>query len=886
MKLLGRAFRRLSIRWKVVSIMLGITAISLALAGAGLLWNTRLTFERQTQQRLTLLADVIGLNSTAALAFNDARAAGETLAALRSDAHVMAGGLYDARGRLFARYRRSDVDVTLPASPPSAKDASVERGHAAISRTIYLKGQPVGTVYLSADTGEWMDTLWGFIGILATLFAAVLAVGLLVAIWLQRIVTEPIAELAELTRRVGHERDYSLRAGKHGDDELGVLADGLNDMLTEVGRRRAELLQTQEELKQRVAELDAEVAERRRAEAQLSYSREQLANFVENANVGMHWVGPDGTILWANRYELEMLGYAAEDYIGRSIAEFHHEREVIDDILKRLTGGETIENYEAKLRHQDGTIRDVLINSSGYFEAGKFIHTRCFTRDVTERKRTEDALRQSEERYRTLVAATTSVVYTTDARGNTVERQPSWEAYTGQPWDSYADFGGLTMVHTEDRARYEREWNAAIANDAVFEIEARLWHSRSQAHRYCATRAIPLRDTNGSVREWIGTMTDIDDRKRAEEQFRLAVEAAPNAMVMVDQSGRIVLANRQLETLFGYGRAEMLGKSVELLVPERLQRAQPTFWSDFFADPHARPMGGEPELYGRHKDGRQIPVEIGLNPFTTADGVFCLASIIDVAERKRAEQDLRRYTEELERSNRELAQFAYVASHDLQEPLRAISGCVQLLQQRYDQKLDARADELIQHAVHGAMRMQALINDLLSYSRVGTRGKPFESCDMAQPLQEALANLSLAVNEAEAKVTWEELPAVSGDPTQITQVFQNLIGNALKFRGDRPPHIHVTARSRAGGHVISVSDNGIGIEPQYFERIFGVFQRLHSRNKYPGNGIGLAICRKIIERHGGRIWVESVPGQGSTFYFTIPTGGVQNEQPERYGQQN
>jgi PAS domain S-box-containing protein len=342
-----------------------------------------------------------------------------------------------------------------------------------------------------------------------------------------------------------------------------------------------------------------------------------------------------------------------------------------------------------------------------------------------------------------------------------------------------------------------------------------------------------------------------------------------------------------LETLFGYTREELFGRSIEVLLPERARGLHPGFPNDFSSATDARQIGDAGDLYGRHKDGRHVMVEVGLNPFTTADGVFSLASIVDITERKRAEQELRRFTDELQRSNRELAQFAYVASHDLQEPLRAISGCVQLLQQRYQSKLDERADDLIQHAVSGAVRMQTLINDLLSYSRIGTRAKPFEPCDLAQPLQETLANLSVAIKEAGAAVTWDDMPVMHADPTQFTQLFQNLVSNALKFRGnDRTARIHIGVDQQGAGQIVYVRDNGIGIEPQYYERIFGVFQRLHGRNKYPGNGIGLAICRKIVERHGGRMWVESVPGEGSTFYFTVPDGGGHNEQqqPERNSQ--
>ena len=275
----------------------------------------------------------------------------------------------------------------------------------------------------------------------------------------------------------------------------------------------------------------------------------------------------------------------------------------------------------------------------------------------------------------------------------------------------------------------------------------------------------------------------------------------------------------------------------------------------------------------------------------------------EVAERKRAEKKLRRTVTDLERSNVELQQFAYVASHDLQEPLRMVSSYMQLLERRYKGKLDADADDFIEFAVDGAKRMQALINDLLTFSRVGTRGEPFKMTDCEDVLEQVLANLEVAISESGAVVTHDLLPTVAADASQLTQLFQNLIGNAIKFRGDESPRVHISTTKGTGirdqrseirdresestnyelqttnyeAWAFSVADNGIGIDPEFFDRIFVIFQRLHGRDEYSGTGIGLAVCKKIVERHGGRMWVESEPGKGSTFYFTIPAKGAERQ---------
>jgi PAS domain S-box-containing protein len=347
----------------------------------------------------------------------------------------------------------------------------------------------------------------------------------------------------------------------------------------------------------------------------------------------------------------------------------------------------------------------------------------------------------------------------------------------------------------------------------------------------------------------LASVVDISARKRAEARFRVVVEASPNGIVMVDHAGTIVLVNRETERLFGYAREELLGKPIEMLVPHDARQRHPAYRAGFFQQPQSRAMGAGRDLFGRRKDGAEIRVEIGLSPIEMDDGVFVLASVVDIDARKRTEEELRRSNEELER-------FAYVASHDLQEPLRMVGSYVQLLAKRYKGKLDSDADDFIEFAVQGAKRMQRLIEDLLAYSRVGTRGG-------------ALASLKLAIDEAGATITHDPLPTVRADPGQLEHLFTNLIANAVKFRGSEPPKIHVGVRRDGDRWVFSVQDNGIGIDPKYFDRIFVIFQRLHERERYPGTGVGLAICKKIVERHGGRMWVESQPDQGATFFFTL-----------------
>ena len=382
--------------------------------------------------------------------------------------------------------------------------------------------------------------------------------------------------------------------------------------------------------------------------------------------------------------------------------------------------------------------------------------------------------------------------------------------------------------------------------------------------------------------------------QKKEEEFRELYDHAPLGYHEYNKEGKITRVNQTDLEMLGYTAEEMIGQPMwKFNVEEELAKEQ------ILAKLAGRlPPGKNLVRIYRRKDGSTFPVLIEDRLIKDERGeiIGIRCTIQDITERKRAEEALqqsekelkeqaqelqkeliqrRRVEEELARSNKELGQFAYVASHDLQEPLRMVTSYVQLLSRRYRGKLDGNADEFIGFAVNGAARMQQLINDLLTYSRVGTKGREFEPTDCEIVLQQSLKNLQIAIEEKQAIVSHDPLPTVMADNVQLGQLFQNLIGNAIKFQGTEPPHVHVSASRNGNGWVFSVRDNGIGIAPEYAERIFVIFQRLHSLEKYPGTGIGLAVCKKIVERHGGRIWVESESGKGAIFYFTLPGKGEQ-----------
>lgn len=354
--------------------------------------------------------------------------------------------------------------------------------------------------------------------------------------------------------------------------------------------------------------------------------------------------------------------------------------------------------------------------------------------------------------------------------------------------------------------------------------------------------------------------------RESEDNLRAILDATQESITLYAVDGTILAANTVAADRFGRIPGTVVGQHFSKCVPAHLVESRQARLQDVIVTRHS--VRFEDEQHGLIFDHTYCPIFDGRQVKRIA------AFSRDITRRKQADQALSHVAEELSRSNQELEQFASVASHDLQEPLRAVSGYVSLIEERMHDRLDAKALQHIDGAIKGAERMQRLIIDLLALSRVGSQGKAFAPVDLQTVFTHAVHSLSVSLRETGAQVTHDPLPAVHADAGQLVQLFQNLLGNAIKFRGERVPEIHVGAEQQAGEWVFSVRDNGIGIEPQYFERIFLIFQRLHTRTQYPGTGIGLAICKKIIERHSGAIRVESRPGEGSTFFFTLPCKGT------------
>jgi PAS domain S-box-containing protein len=499
---------------------------------------------------------------------------------------------------------------------------------------------------------------------------------------------------------------------------------------------------------------------------------------------------------------------------------------------------------------------------------------------VIEHEQGESAAR-NEELFKTVIENALEFITIIDGDGIVRYESPSAEVRSGYKPEDIIGKRIFDIIHPDDLPKAIDIFNRTIQNPDKTQSGEVCFRDNYGRWRILEAKVRNLLN-NPIVKGIVINSYDITEKRQAETQlresenlYRTLTEYSLTGIYLFRER-RYLFANEMYSKISGYSWDDLKSMDpVDLIAPEYRKQ---------LSERVKKRLAGEdvPSDYETQilrKDGAVRDVHIKATRVKYEGEPTVLGNIIDITERKRSEEALKVRSEELARSNRDLEQFAYVASHDLQEPLRMVTSYVQLLARRYIGKLDSDADDFIRFAVDGAIRMWKLINDLLTYSRVGTRGKELEPTDCEMVLNQSLSNLKVAIEDNGAVVTHDPLPTVTGDNPELVELFQNLIGNAIKFRGDEPPRVHVSASRNGNEWTFSVRDNGIGIAPEYAERIFVIFQRLHSREEYPGTGIGLAISQKIVERHGGRIWMESEPEKGTTFYFTLPKEGVQQTRP-------
>jgi len=631
-----------------------------------------------------------------------------------------------------------------------------------------------------------------------------------------------------------------------------------------------------------------DITARKQAEASLLESERRFRRTFELAGSGVAHIGMDRRFLRVNRRLCEILGYPQDELLRLTGRQISHpdDLDVINAQRPLLYAGE-IDSVRVEKRYlrKDGSI--VWVSFTMVVErdaAGKPQYEIAFFDDITARKQAEAALRESEERFRSVVDSANDGILVYDKQLNVVAGNLAAERILRLPLADIIGAAGFTSllpcVHADGSPVLpdERPTRLTVKSGKPLTGQIVGIYRPDGSMNWVSVNTGFLRRPGET--DWYGVVSTIGDITKqrnaelalsaSEALYRQTFELATTGIAHVDLTGRFMQVNRSLCEILGYSEKELIGRSVkEISHPEdrNLTDSQ-----------RMRVRSGEKpsvrfEKRYIRKNGAIVWVSLSVALACDASGApqYEIALFDDITERKKAEAALREAHEELQRSNAELEQFAYVASHDLQEPLRMVSSYTQLLMRRYGDKLDGDAKEFTAFIVDGATRMKQLIEDLLAYSRVGTRDKNFKPADAGSSLKRALINLRAAIQDSGATVTQDKLPTIQCDEVQVAQLFQNLIGNALKFRAtDKAPAVHVGVADRAQEWEFMVRDNGIGIEPQYFERIFMVFQRLHNKGEYPGTGIGLAIVKKVVERHGGRIWVQSQPGAGTTFHFTMP----------------
>lgn len=583
-----------------------------------------------------------------------------------------------------------------------------------------------------------------------------------------------------------------------------------------------------------------------------------------------------GRYLLMNRAGAAYLDRDPDDVVGRTDEELYPTdlAGTIREADRAVIETEDIVAYEST--DMSGDAPRHFLTTKGPFRDGSGDVAGIFgiSREITDRVLAE----QERDRFFTLSQDLFAIA---DLEGRFVRLNPAWEQVLGYSVEELTGRSFVDFVHPEDRERTEAR-AASLAEEknesAAFENRYRtrdgsyrwfMWKSRAdvQAGRiFAAARDITERKLAEAQMEKVNAALS-----ESEERFRHLFANSPDAVIMIDPHASnvawpIVDCNEAACRMNGYTREELLGQSVDIL---NVEPGTPEERAEYLERLRREGLVSI-ETDHRHKDGHAFPVEISTSVISLNGRELVMGIDRDITERRRLEKEAADRAEDLARSNQELEQFAYVASHDLQEPLRIVAGYAQLLTKRYRGTLGQDADEFIEYMVDGVRRMQELIDALLQYSRVGRKGREMAPVDLDVAFDDAMANLRAAIEESQARVTRDDLPDVVADRLQLAQLFQNLIGNALKFKGEEPPAVHVGAERHNGEWILEVRDNGIGIEPQYVDRIFDIFERLHSRERYDGTGIGLSICKKIVERHGGRIWVESDAGHGSAFRFTIP----------------
>lgn len=669
--------------------------------------------------------------------------------------------------------------------------------------------------------------------------------------------------------------------------------------------------------------LENKLADKEKQLQEMRSRLEKVTDFIENATVPLHWVNDEGIIIWANKAELDLLGYTSEEYIGHSIIQFHKDKKGIEDLLARLKNNEIVQNYPAQLITKDGKLKEVLISSSSLFQNGKFVHTRCFTRDISDIKREEEqktrerlsarrSIEESEIRSRLAIEAAEMGSFDWDIANQFFFSSQRLIEIFGFKDPSTSHLELINSIHPDDKPiRDHAVHNSFLKGSLVYEARV-VWPD--QSIHWVRVYGKITHNEKREPQRMFGIVTDITEQKEAElilkedaRKIRVILESLPQMAWTAYPNGIV--------NYFSENWYEFTGQKPE----QELMSAWNAVWHPDSVAPAKEKWKeavrtGTPyeveNLAKRASDGSYRWMSVKAVPLKNSEGdiLMWVGSITDIHEQKtfaeKLEQKITERTKqlkqsqmdmaelnnvlaeknfELEKQNAELTSFTYIASHDLQEPIRKIHTFSQLILEREQGQLSKMATDYLNRIASASIRMKQLVEAFLNYSRIGNASVTLEPTDLNSILQEVIKNLAESIQEKQAIVELDNLPVINGSTIQLQQLFINLIGNAIKY--SKPtvrPVIKIIAQKVSekeigitGGETtdfwnIRIQDNGIGFDQEHAAKIFEVFQRLHNKNEYAGTGIGLSICKKIVLAHKGYIAATGEPGVGSTFLIYFP----------------
>lgn len=888
------SFKNISIKNKLILIQVATAFIAALICSAFFLYNDIKIIKSSEIKNKNSIAEIVGVNLISPILFNDRDAANKILLHLIANPTILNAALFDKNGKEFAGYIKKGVEpFSFPIfdSKPLVKESFFESEYV-VSYQIFHEEEFLGIVMLHAELRDLTVTIYNYFKIALLILIVSIFSAFIISNFLQKIISNRLLSLVRSTKEVSETGNYSIRISAQGNDEIGVLSEGFNSMLEQI-EKTAKKLELSLSLMRATIESTADGI--------LVVDNAKKISVVNQRFVEMMKI-PEAIL--ATKDDNKALDYvlrqikAPEKFLSK-VKELYANPELESYDVFEMKDGTIFERYSVPQRSQVGEIigrvwsfRDVTIRNRAVEDLEKLNEqleerVKERTADLTK---IQESLQLSEEKYRKLVEEAGDVVYTSDYNGYFTYINPMSIKLTGYTEHELVGKHFLEIIDPEWKERVAKFYKDQFDNRIQETLFSFPIITKSGEKKWIEQTVIQQK-IGDRIMGHQAIVRDITERKKNEEEIKQKSEelersnknlkdseqqiqsifnSAPDAVIVINHESTIVKWNHKAEKLFYWNESEVMGKPLyDFIIPERYRERHKNGMKHYLSSGEGPFINKDVELEAINKKGIEFNISLTIAPVGIKDKILFIGFIRDITQRKKIEEEIKQKSGELERSNQELEQFAYVASHDLQEPLRTINNFVGLLEKNSSTKVDEDTKLYFKFIVNASSKMQDLIKDLLEYSRVG-RNMTIASVDCNAIVKEVIALMDASIKESSAKITVASLPVLKGNETELKRLFQNLLSNAVKFRKQNDaPVITITAEDKGTEYLFAITDNGIGIEEQFIPKLFIIFQRLHSEDQYAGTGIGLATCKKIVMLHGGKIWVESKIGEGSTFYFTL-----------------